>query len=42
MIRRMDEQRRDLRLFFRLNVFYGLLVGVSWLAHALIPDISSH
>jgi len=42
MIRRMDEQRRDLRLFFRLNVFYGLLFGVSWLAHVLIPDISSH
>jgi hypothetical protein len=38
----MDEQRRDLRLFFRLNVFYGLLFGISWLAHALIPDISSH
>jgi hypothetical protein len=42
MIRRMDEQRRDLRLFFRLNVFYILLFGVSWLAHVLIPDISSH
>jgi len=42
MIRRMDEQRRDLRLLFRLNVFYGLLFGVSWLAHVLIPDISSH
>ena len=42
MIRRMDEQRRDLRLFFRLNVFYGLLFGISWLAHVLIPDISSH
>lgn len=38
----MDEQRRDLRLFFRLNVFYGLLFGVSWLAHYLIPDISSY
>ena len=42
MIRRMDEQKRDLRLFFRLNVFYGLLFGISWLAHVLIPDISSH
>ena len=38
----MDEQKRDLRLFFRLNVFYGLLFGISWLAHVLIPDISSH
>lgn len=38
----MDDQRRDLRLFFRLNVFYGLLFSVSWLAHFLIPDISSH
>ena len=38
----MDEHRRDLRLFSRLNVFYGLLFGLSWLAHALIPDISSH
>jgi len=36
----VDEQRRDLRLFFRLNVFYGLLFGVSWLAYYLIPDIS--
>jgi len=42
MIRRMDEQRRDLRLFFRLNVFYGLLIGVSWLGYALVPDLSSH
>lgn len=42
MIRGMDEQRRDLRLFFRLNVFYGLLILVSWLGYTLIPDISSH
>ena len=42
MIPRMDDQRRDLRLFFRLNVFYGLMFGLSWVAHALIPDISSH
>jgi hypothetical protein len=42
IIQRMDEQRRDLRLFFRLNVFYGLLFGVSWLAFFLIPDLSSH
>jgi hypothetical protein len=42
MISRMDDQRKDLRLFFRLNVFYGLMFGVSWLAHFLIPDLSSH
>ena len=37
----MNEHRSDLRLFFRLNVFYGLLMGLSWLAFTLIPDISS-
>ena len=37
----MNRQRHDLRLFFRLNVFYGLLLAVSWLAYTLIPDISS-
>ena len=42
MIGRMDEQIRDLRLFFRLNVFYGLLFGLTWLAFMLVPDISSH
>jgi hypothetical protein len=36
MISCMDAQKRDLRLFFRLNVFYGLLF------YALIPDVSSH
>ncbi len=38
----MDHQRRDLRLFFRLNVFYGLMFSLGWLANYLIPDISSH
>ena len=38
----MDEKRRDLQLLFRLNVFYGLLIAVGWLAHVLMPDISSH
>lgn len=38
----MDEQRRDMRLFFRLNVFYGLLFGLAWLAYFLVPDLSSH
>jgi len=42
MISCMDAQKRDLRLFFRLNEFYGLLFAVGWLAYALIPDISSH
>jgi hypothetical protein len=42
MIGCMDEKRRDLRLFFRLNVFYGLLFGLTWLAHFFIPDISSY
>lgn len=37
----MDHHRRDLRLFFRLNVFYGLLMGAGWLAFMLIPDIAS-
>lgn len=38
----MNVQRHDLHLFFRLNVFYGLLLAVGWLAFALLPDISSH
>jgi len=38
----MDHQRRDLRLFFRLNVFYGLMFSLGWLAYYLVPDISSH
>ncbi len=38
----MDEQRRDMRLFFRLNVFYGLLFSLTWLSYFLIPDLSSH
>jgi len=42
IIWRMDHQQRDLRLFFRLNVFYGLMFSLGWLAHYLIPDISSH
>ncbi len=39
MIFTMNLNRRDLRLFFRLNVFYGLLMGVSRFAFTLIPDI---
>lgn len=41
MIFTMNYHRRDLRLLFRLNVFYGLLMAVVWLAFTLIPDISS-
>jgi len=31
-----------MRLFFRLNVFYGLLFSLTWLSYFLIPDLSSH
>ena len=41
MLFTMNHHRSDLRLFFRLNVFYSLLMGVGWLAFTLIPDISS-
>jgi len=38
----MNSEPRDLHLFFRLNVFYGLLLLVGWIGTYLMPDISSH
>jgi hypothetical protein len=42
IILHMDSERRDLRLFFRLNVFYSLLLLVGWIGTTLMPDISSY
>lgn len=42
MIFGMNSERRDLHLFFRLNVFYGMLFLVAWVGFTLLPDLSSH
>jgi hypothetical protein len=38
----MNDETRENSLFFRLNVFYGLLFGLGWYAIYLVPNISSH